>query len=360
MPLHVALLALALHQPPGVGRAVSSVRHALRPLRSGPPPVGIAAGPWSDLGPDAQDPGEGPLCWEPADGAAASCAARVSTGEWLELSNVGACQGACDSLVPGKQLRRLHRATWYLQDHAMVIQRAVQVASLAHAGQARKNGEPFIIHPVETACILAELKMDLDTIVAGLLHDTVEDTPLTLGDVDLLFGPSVAAIVKGDSKQTKMCLEAAMLDKEAQRSLNQRCMLMAMGEDWRIVVVKLADRLHNMRTLQHMPRHKQVRIARETIQIFVPLARKLGIQALERELLQLAVQYLFPEELKGLFGLQLLGHWARLQCWGLGQGLDDLIGRDQVLSELDLNVKLNRHRQRWLRHVDQWAVATSE
>lgn len=281
----------------------------------------------------------------------------------------------------------------------MVIQRAVQVASLAHDGQARKNGEPFIIHPVETACILAELRMDLDTIVAGLLHDTVEDTELTLADVDTLFGPrcaapfvrtanrargtrsgfgvtrcasthdaqapppplsSVAAIVKGDSKQSKICLNAAALDKEAQRSLNHRCMLMAMGEDWRIVVVKLADRLHNMRTLQHMPRHKQVRIARETIQIFVPLARKLGVETLERELLHLAVQYLFPKELKGLFGFQLLGHWARLQCWGFGQSLDDLIGRDQELSELDLHVKLNGHRQRWLRHVDQWAIATSE
>mmetsp|Transcript_17779 Transcript_17779/g.53653 ORF Transcript_17779/g.53653 Transcript_17779/m.53653 type:complete len:339 (-) Transcript_17779:224-1240(-) len=298
--------------------------------------------------------------WAVQDGAAYSVAARASTAEWLTLSNVGACKGGCDQLVPAPQLRALHRATWYLQEHAMVIQRAVQLASLAHEGQARKNGEPFIIHPVETACILAELKMDLDTIVAGLLHDTVEDTDLTLDEIDGLFGPSVAAIVKGDSKQSKLCLDAAALDKEAQRSLNHRCMLMAMGEDWRIVVVKLADRLHNMRTLQHMPRHKQVRIARETIQIFVPLARKLGVETLERELVHLAVQYLFPKELKGLFGLQLLGHWARLQCWGFGQSLDDLIGRDQELSELDLHVKLNGHRQRWLRHVDQWAMASSK
>jgi hypothetical protein len=336
---------------------------------------------------------EGAVHWKVTDGAAHSTAARASTSEWLALSNVGSCAGGCDRLVPAVQLRALHHATWYLQEHAMVIQRAVQVASLAHDGQARKNGEPFIIHPVETACILAELRMDLDTIVAGLLHDTVEDTELTLADVEALFGPrcaalsvraasrasvaeersawcstsspaappsSVAAIVKGDSKQSKMCLNAAALDKEAQRSLNHRCMLMAMGEDWRIVVVKLADRLHNMRTLQHMPRHKQVRIARETIQIFVPLARKLGVETLERELLHLAVQYLFPKELKGLFGFQLLGHWARLQCWGFGQSLDDLIGCDQELSELDLHVKLNGHRQRWLRHVDQWAIATSE
>ena len=106
-----------------------------------------------------------------------------------------------------------------------------------------------------------------------------------------------------------------------------------------------------------MPRHKQVRIARETIQIFVPLANRIGIDKLEYELLLLAVDYLFPQELKGLFGLELLGHWARVQFWGV---LDDFLLKDQVLSELDVYAKLKGHRQRWKSHVDYWAVAFAE
>ena len=132
-------------------------------------------------------------------------------------------------------------------------------------------------------------------------------------------------------------------------------MLLAMGADWRVVVVKLADRLHNMRTLEFMPRHKQVRIARETIEIFVPLARRLGIDALEYELLHHSVSYLFPEELLGLFGLELLGHWARLRCWGV---LDDFLLRDQVLSELDVKKQLSSHRKRWVQHANYWGVAS--
>ena len=152
--------------------------------------------------------------------------------------------------------------------------------------------------------------MDADTIVAGLLHDTVEDTELTLDDISFHFGPEVMEIVRGDSKMSKLCGEAAALPADERKELNHRNMLLAMGDDWRIVVVKLADRLHNMRTLEHMPRHKQVAIARETLQIFVPLARRLGIETLERELTDISVEYIFPEELKGVFGLELLGHWA--------------------------------------------------
>eukprot|EP00965_Chrysotila_dentata_P240778 6203902-Pleurochrysis_carterae.AAC.1 len=98
----------------------------------------------------------------------------------------------------------------------------------------------------------------------------------------------------------------------------------------------------------------QVRIARETIEIFVPLARRLGISQLEYELLHHSVEYLFPQELLGLFGLELLGHWARLQCWGV---LDDFLVRDQVLSELDVNTQLSSHRERWVQHVNYWGVA---
>ena len=134
-------------------------------------------------------------------------------------------------------------------------------------------------------------------------------------------------------------------------------MLLAMSEDWRVVMVKLADRLHNMRTLEHMSRSKQVRIARETVQIFVPLARRVGVGEIERELLHWSIEYLFPQELKGLFGLELLGHWARLQFWGV---LDDVLKRDQVLYEFDVDSKLLGHRQRWVQHTNHWAVVFAE
>ena len=308
----------------------------------------------------------------------------------------------------------LYRSTRYLREHEELIQRALAVAATAHSGQKRRSGEDFIMHPIETAVILAEvrpapalrarararrarncarlpparrarrsgspggfpprnfprlrahrrlspsraqLKMDADTIVAGLLHDTVEDTELTLDDISFHFGPEVMEIVRGDSKMSKLCGEAAALPADERKELNHRNMLLAMGDDWRIVVVKLADRLHNMRTLEHMPRHKQVAIARETLQIFVPLARRLGIETLERELTDISVEYIFPEELKGVFGLELLGHWARIRFWG---ALDGLLLRDTVLSELDVDSKLDDHRERWAEHADYWAVAFSK
>lgn len=262
--------------------------------------------------------------------------------------------------LPGTLLWRLRHATWYLEQDAAAaraIQRAAEVACVAHEGQKRKSGDDFILHPVETAIILADLKMDVDTIVAGLLHDTVEDTDLTLQDLTLLFGESVSAIVQGDTKVSKLNAEWGALPADERAALNHRSMLLAMSEDWRVVMVKLADRLHNMRTLEHMSRSKQVRIARETVQIFVPLARRVGVGEIERELLHWSIEYLFPQELKGLFGLELLGHWARLQFWGV---LDDVLKRDQVLYEFDVDSKLLGHRQRWVQHTNHWAVVFAE
>jgi len=289
--------------------------------------------------------------------SARSAAGTESAEGWARMA--GLPHGELPSLAPiAEHVTDLHHATWYLEQNSLVVQRAVQLAASAHEGQLRKNGDPFITHPIETARILADLRMDLDTIVAGLLHDVVEDTDVSLETIESLFGSSVAAIVRGDTKASKMTDYAAALEHpDERREFNQRSMLLAMSDDWRIAVVKLADRLHNMRTLEHMPRHKQVRIARETIQIFVPLANRIGIDKLEYELLLLAVDYLFPQELKGLFGLELLGHWARVQFWGV---LDDFLLKDQVLSELDVYTKLKGHRQRWKSHVDYWAVAFAE
>merc|ERR1711988_827317 len=185
-------------------------------------------------------------------------------------------------------------------------------------------------------------------------HDTVEDTDLSLDDVRVMFGSSVATIVQGDSKACKLYDELLAMPAAERNRINQREMLIAMSADWRIVVVKLADRLHNMQTLEHMPRHKQVRIARETVEIFVPLARRLGMSELERELLHCSVSYLFPQELKGVFGFELLGHWLRLQFWGV---LDRKLRSDEVLHEYNVESKLLSHRDRWVQHSNYWAVA---
>ena len=259
---------------------------------------------------------------------------------------------------PAASVAALDDATRYLpEEERRAVDSALDYAARAHEGQRRKSGEAYVTHPIAVAVLLAEQRMDVDTIVAGLLHDTVEDTELTLDDISFHFGPEVMEIVRGDSKMSKLCGEAAALPADERKELNHRNMLLAMGDDWRIVVVKLADRLHNMRTLEHMPRHKQVAIARETLQIFVPLARRLGIETLERELTDISVEYIFPEELKGVFGLELLGHWARIRFWG---ALDGLLLRDTVLSELDVDSKLDDHRERWAEHADYWAVAFSK
>ena len=260
--------------------------------------------------------------------------------------------------------------TTYLRPSAQAQGRlALEVAFLTHRGQTRRSGEPYITHPVAVTIILAKTQMDKATLCAGLLHDTVEDTALTFDEVQSLFGPTVRKIVEGETKVSKLPkMVRAQIDEPAEVELdmrtkaeeqveNLRSMFIAMAEDWRIVVVKLADRLHNMRTLEHMPRHKQVAIARETLQIFVPLARRLGIETLERELTDISVEYIFPEELKGVFGLELLGHWARIRFWG---ALDGLLLRDTVLSELDVDSKLDDHRERWAEHADYWAVAFSK
>merc|ERR1712087_494936 len=135
----------------------------------------------------------------------AAPAALANLSSWQQLIPAST-QGRARDLVPPASLDALHRSTWYLHEEGqgIAIQRAVDVAASAHRGQLRKNGDPFITHPIETAIILAELKMDIDTIVAGLLHDTVEDTPLTLTDLQTMFGSSVSAIVQGDSKTTKL------------------------------------------------------------------------------------------------------------------------------------------------------------
>ena len=179
-----------------------------------------------------------------------------------------------------------------------LIEKAYNVANDAHKGQTRKSGEPYIIHPLYVAIILADLELDKETIVAGLLHDVVEDTVMTIDEIKTEFGDDVALLVDGVTK-LQMQMDDANLDYSAikleMQAENLRKMFLAMAKDIRVILIKLADRLHNMRTLKHMPPEKQQRIARETLDIYSPIAMRLGISKIKVELDDLSLKYLQPE-----------------------------------------------------------------
>ena len=172
------------------------------------------------------------------------------------------------------------------------IREAYELADKAHSGQIRATGEPYIVHPLAVAYILAELEIDTQGIIAALLHDVVEDTDYTLDDIKMLFGDEVAFLVDGVTKLSQFHYK----DKEDQQLENFRKMFLAMAKDIRVVVIKLADRLHNMRTLGVFRKDKQQRIARETIEIYAPLAHRLGIYNIKWELEDLCFHYLHPDE----------------------------------------------------------------
>jgi len=173
-----------------------------------------------------------------------------------------------------------------------LITEAYQFAELAHRGQKRKSGEDYIIHSLFVAKNLAEIGMDEKTLVAGLLHDVPEDTEITLAQIEEKFGAEVALLVDGITKLGKIKLRGS---KEEYYLENLRKMFLAMAQDIRVVIIKLADRLHNMRTLEHLPPEKQARIARETFEIYAPIANRLGIGEIKGELEDLCFKYLDPE-----------------------------------------------------------------
>jgi GTP pyrophosphokinase len=168
---------------------------------------------------------------------------------------------------------------------------AAKMAALAHAGQYRRSGEPYVTHPIAVAAIVAGLGLDADTVAAALLHDAVEDTGITLEDVEGSFGPVVARVVDGVTKLDRLQFDS----KEAQQAATIRKMLVAMASDWRVLLIKLADRLHNMRTLAVMPEWKQRRTAQETFDVYAPLAHRLGVQQVKWQLEDLAFATLHPK-----------------------------------------------------------------
>ncbi|WP_449447306.1 RelA/SpoT family protein [Thermomonas brevis] len=195
-----------------------------------------------------------------------------------------------DAAVP-EYVRALERAAYYLDDAQRAqLRRAWAAGAAAHEGQTRKSGEPYITHPVAVAQVLAELGLDVETLVAAILHDTIEDTPLTRDDVAAQFGETVAELVDGVTKLDKL----RFADRQEAAAESFRKMLLAMSRDLRVILIKLADRLHNMRTLGAQSAEARRRIAVETLEIYAPIAQRLGMNLVKSELQDLGFKALHP------------------------------------------------------------------
>src|SRR6202023_2450312 len=189
-----------------------------------------------------------------------------------------------------RELLRIMRAN-RPSDDLELVRKAYEFSQKNHAGQSRASGEPYLVHPLGVAQVLAEMKMDAVAIAAGLLHDSGEDTSVTIVDIRKEFGEQVAHIVEGVTKISQIDFAS----REEQQAENLRKMMLAMVDDIRVVLIKLADRLHNMRTLEHLAPERQQRIAQETLDIYAPIAHRLGMGKIRAELEDLSFQYLEPE-----------------------------------------------------------------
>ena len=177
-----------------------------------------------------------------------------------------------------------------------LLRRAYVFSALEHKGQVRHSGEPYLVHPLEVADLLAEMKLDIVAVAAGLLHDVVEDTLTTPERIAELFGPEIAHVVEGVTKIGAIPFSSS----EERQAENFRKMLLAMVDDIRVIFVKLADRLHNMRTLHYLPEERRTKVAQETLDIYAPIANRLGMSKVKNELEELAFRYLEPKAYEGL------------------------------------------------------------
>src|SRR5471030_2517583 len=206
-----------------------------------------------------------------------------------------------------------------------LLNRAYVYAMKAHGAQTRASGDPYFSHPLEVAAILTDLKLDDATIVAALLHDTIEDTEATRAEIDHIFGHEIGALVEGLTKLKRL----ELVSREAKQAENLRKLLLAIADDVRVLLIKLADRLHNMRTLDHMPAEPRRRIAEETLDIYAPLAGRMGMHEMREELEDLAFRELYPEANEVVS--------ARLD--GLAERNRNLIG--EIESQLSKNLQKN-------------------
>ncbi len=231
--------------------------------------------------------------------------------------------------------------THYNEYEVLEIDHAIDVATKAHTGQKRKSGEPYIIHPLAVAASLIDWGMDSDSVIAGVLHDTVEDTPLTLAEVETLFGADVALLVDGVTKVGKA--RSGMRDLNSylpQTKDNLSKLLIAVGQDIRVIIIKLADRLHNMQTLQYQTPEKRKKIARETLEVFAPLADRLNMGRVRVQLEELSFKHLNPTDYnhtKRLMDARLKKSQKRLS--GVKKSVDRLLSDEKIPHTIDGRVK---------------------
>lgn len=221
------------------------------------------------------------------------------------------------------------------------LAQAIDYASTKHTGQTRRSGEPYIIHPLAVADILVEWRLDLDSIIAGVLHDTVEDTEATLKEIEMLFGRDIAFLVDGVTKVSQARAGMRNLDSYLpQTKDNLTKLLIAVGQDVRVIIIKLADRLHNMRTLEHMPPEKQRKIARETIEVFAPLADRLNMGRVRVELEELSFKYLdFAEYNKTRTLMESRLKKSKRRLSSVRREVDKRLTDEKIPHEIDGRVK---------------------
>ncbi|MEO6109852.1 MAG: RelA/SpoT family protein [Candidatus Saccharimonadales bacterium] len=236
-----------------------------------------------------------------------------------------------------KEALLLKAAPHYEEDQVQELEHAIEVATEAHKGQKRKSGEAYVTHPLSVASTLIDWGMDIDSVLAGVLHDTVEDTDITLEKVENFFGHDVAFLVDGVTKVSQA--RSGMQDLAEylpQTKENLSKLLIAVGQDVRVIIIKLADRLHNLQTLQYMPKDKQTKIARESLEVFGPMADRLGMGRVRMEIEELAFSYLDPTEYKKLHNLirKRLGRSTRK----LGLVRDEV---DKTLKAQNIKFEIN-------------------
>ncbi len=229
----------------------------------------------------------------------------------------------------------------YADNDVLELEHAIDMATKAHKGQKRKSGESYIIHPLAVACILIDWGMDIDTVIAGVLHDTLEDTELTLEKLETTFGRDVAFLVDGVTKvgQARSGMRDLTTYLPGTKD-NLSKLMIAVGQDVRVLIIKLADRLHNMRTLEHMPREKQKKIARETMEVFAPLADRLNMGRVRVQLEELAFKYMMPKDFartKALMDSRLKKSQKRLNT--VQRAVEARLKDEKIDFEMDGRIK---------------------
>lgn len=242
-------------------------------------------------------------------------------------------------------------------DHPQLLElgEAIDFATAKHAGQKRASGEDYIVHPLSVAAILVDWGMDIDTVIAGILHDTIEDTDTTTAEIESLFGRDVAFLVDGVSKVSQA--RAGMRDISSYLPAtkdNLSKLLIAVGQDVRVIIIKLADRLHNLRTLEHLPHHKQLKIARESLEVFAPLADRLNMGRVRVQIEELSFSYLQPREYKRLRKIikDRLGKSHR-KLATVRHHVDELLTQHGITHSIDGRVKSVYSLYKKLKKVEQ-------